>query len=398
MDQVNSIWEMLDRTFAMTPSMKKDQIALGTEIQPTGQTRTLLTEISEPQWLELIEALRFLLPHAESNDVWSEIGYALLSLKNQPARQLWIDFSKKAPGYQTGAPEAWWEQHQTQTPRTDFRHIFNIARSHGYIHVASPESFSPVPDVAATKDPLIDSGSTNDSDGSIDVVPGGPIKPIIQLSDSRFAEIVDQLETLLVPEVFVQGPALVRRSEAHSIKEIQRSSDGIMLVQVTREWLRNYTDEIAEWQKYVAKGGVGWVKTKPSDEHVSTLLNLRSWSKLRPLEAIARAPFVREDGSICDEPGYDSRSRVLYVPGAAFPPIPTDPSYAEAHEALERVRGVFDQFPWKERASESAFLAHILSESARLAIDRCPMFFYDAPDAGTGKSLLQEMADRKSVV
>lgn len=285
-------------------------------------------------------------------------------------------------------------------PRSDYRRIFALARKYGMARVASPESFALVsPDIGSAErdgreDTLMDGGSTNESDGSIDVVPNGPIRPIIQISDSRFAEIVDQLETLLVPEVFVQGPGLVRRSEAHSAKEIQRSNDALMLVEVTADWIRKRTDEIAEWQLYIQKDGRGWVKTKPSQEHVNTLLNQRGWKKLRPLEAIARAPFVREDGSICDEPGYDSRSRVLYVPGATFPPIPADPSYTEASEALERIRGVFDQFPWKERASESAFLAHVLSESARLAIDRCPMFFYDAPDAGTGKSLLQEMAAR----
>lgn len=113
MDQVNSIWETLDKTFATTPSTQKIQTVEGTEIQLTGPTQTLLTEISEPEWLELIEALKFLVPHAGDEQLWAEIGMALLSIKDcgKPVRQLWLDFSRKAPNWEDGAAERWWELH-----------------------------------------------------------------------------------------------------------------------------------------------------------------------------------------------------------------------------------------------------------------------------------------------
>lgn len=393
LEQLNRLWTLLNQTFALTPQTMTDLTADGKPATETHQTgEATLTEISDSDWKDLIEALRFLVPHAESNDVWSEVGYALLSLTNKPARQLFIDFSKKAPNYEPGAPEAWWDTHRTQTPRTDYRHIFTMARERGMARVADPATFPTVPAEPDSGDPESDPLVAEDN-SAINVVPDAPEKPLIQLADSRYSEIIDQLEDIIVPAVFSQGPYLVRQTQAHSVKDIQRPADALMIVQVTLDWLKKHLGEVAVWQLFRAKDNT-WYPTKPSAEHVAGVLNLKGWTKLRPLEAIARAPFVRSDGSICDEPGYDSRSRVLYVPGTEFPPIPTNPSHLEAREALERVRGVFDQFPWKERASESAFLSHILTEAARLAIDRCPMFFYDAPDAGTGKSLLQEMAAR----
>jgi Primase C terminal 2 (PriCT-2) len=419
MEKMNQIWEMLTQTFAIPSTIPKTPTAEATAAQITDSSSLTSTSagtntnadinisprttISESEWTDLLNALRFLLPHAADNDTWSEIGYALLSLRtlrkasgqteDAPTRRLWIDFSRKAPGWTEGAPEQWWETHHAQTPRTDYRHIFTMARQRGMARVADPASFPVVEssgDVgsAATQEPASDAAG-----GEISVVPDAPTHAIIELSDSRYSEIIEQIEDLLVPEVYVQGPHLVRRSEAHDDGEIHRSSDGMMLILVTREWMKKRLGEIAVWNKFLKTEG-RWVETKPSDEHITGVLNLRGWRKLRPLEAIARAPFVRADGSICDEPGYDRRSRVLYVPGAEFPAIPTAPDQREAFEALERIRGVFDQFPWKERASESAFLSHILTEAARLAIDCSPVFFYDAPAPATGKTILQGMAAR----
>jgi hypothetical protein len=355
-----------------------------------------LSEISESEWQELLSALRFLLDKVADNDTWSSIGYALLTLQtSRPAYQLWIDFSRKAAGYEKGAAEAWWEAHKNQTPRTDYRHIFKMARDRGMARVASVESFPPVVETPRGADESSGSDGSDSADsgqGTIDVVP--PVsQPIIQLVQGNYSNIIDQMEEMMVPEIYVQGPHLVRRTQAHDDTKIRRMNDAIMLTMVTQEWLKKRYGELATIQKYLKSEGT-WINTDLTTEYVNGVLNLGGWTKLRPLDAIARAPFVRTDGSICDEPGYDHGARVLYLPSTVYPAIPTAPDQDQAREAIERIRGVFDQFPWKEPASESAFLSHILAECSRLAIDQCPMYFYDAPSAGTGKGLLQEMAAR----
>jgi len=428
LDQVNSVWTTLTKTFATTSSKLENQTAsaLGQNplealklISSDQSTSDVLSVISDEDWQTLLSALRFLLDKVADNDSWSKIGYALLSLQGtRPARQLWEDFSKKAVGYVEGGAAAWWDAHSRQEPRTDYRAIIAMARRAGMENVANPEAFPPVraePEQTQTDtgtdqaiegraEDVVAPAQQGDADadaqdaagdpGAINVVPDAPIKPVIQLSDPRYSEIVDQLEGILVPYAFVQGPHLVRQTEAHADSDITRSDDALMLVNVSKAWMLKKLGELAIWQKWL-KGPPGqWVNTKPSVEHIIGLLDLNSWTQLRPLDAIARAPFVRPDGSICDTPGYDRRARVLYVPSTEFPAIPERPDQDCARAALERIRGVFDQFPFKEPASEAAFLSHILTEAARVAIDRSPMFFYDAPSAGTGKGLLQEMAAR----
>jgi hypothetical protein len=111
MDQLNSVWTTLT-TFATPESAKVNRTvqaqAPSLEIPPE-----VLTTISDAEWEELIAALRFLVPHAGDEETWSRIGMALLSIKDsgKPAKQLWLDFSRKAPNWQDGAAEEWWSAH-----------------------------------------------------------------------------------------------------------------------------------------------------------------------------------------------------------------------------------------------------------------------------------------------
>jgi len=255
--------------------------------------------------------------------------------------------------------------------------------------VASPDDFPPV---AST-----DSPPAANSD-LVDVMPPeARITPgqlrMIRLSEARFSEILDELEEVISPYVYTQGSHLVRTSEAHNDAAIQRSADALMLVGASKDWARKRLGQLCDFKKYLSSRDE-WVSVAPSAEHVNAMLGLGGWSTLRPLDALARAPFLRPDGSICDVPGYDPSSRTLYVPAITYPPIPETPTRDDAVAALARIREPFNEFPWKEEASESTFLSHILAEAARLAMERCPMYFYDAPMAGTGKSTLQEMAAR----
>lgn len=381
---MDQMWEKLTQAYAKSLPTAAVLIAGARASYPPTESE-VITQISEEDWQHLLACLRFLLDKVSDNDSWSEVGYALLSLQasDKPAERLWLDFSSKAVGYEPGAAEAWWASHRSQDPRTDYRHIFNMARQRGMQRVASVDAFTPVPEAEPHSD-------------LVDVVP--PEAPtgertLIRLSEARFSEILDQLESTLNPFVYTQGSHLVRTSEAHNDGAIQRNTDAVMLIIATKEWARKRFGELCDFQKYIKSEG-DWFSVAPSAEHINTMLGLGSWNTLRPLDAIARAPFLRDDGSICDTPGYDPMSRTLYVPSIEFPPIPETPSREDAMAALTRLREPFNEFPWKEEASESAFISHILSEAARLAMERCPMYFYDAPMAGTGKSTLQEMAAR----
>lgn len=390
MAQLDSVWKTLVTNYATKPSTGAPQTAAGAaslQGSPPSDHRAtteVMKMINEDDWQHLLACLRFMLDKVQSNDEWSEVGYSLLSLQrsDKPAEQLWLDFSRKAVGYEPGAAEAWWSSHRMQEPRSDYRHIFNMARKLGMQRVADPAAFAPVPEA----DPHSD---------LVDVVPPdvGEARTLIRVSGAEFSNIVKQLEEILSPHVYTQGSHLTRTSEAHSDGVIRRSADAMMLIPATEGWSRIKFGELCDFVKYNVRQDE-WVPIAPSMEHIGALMDRGSWTTLRPIDAVARAPFLRDDGTICDVRGYDPASRTLYVPSIEFPPIPENPTRDDALAALIRLREPFNEFPWKEAASETAFISHILAEAARLAMERCPMYFYDAPMAGTGKSTLQEMAAR----
>jgi putative DNA primase/helicase len=402
LDQLNQTWQRVTSRYATVSSLttsKLDSPSSASTWPNSSNDSAVLTEISDSDWSTLSAALNFMQDKVADNDTWSQIGYALLSLQaTRPAEQLWLDFSRKAAGYEVGAPEAWWAAHYragTQT-RTDYRHIFAMARQRGWGATSRPEDF-PVVSVSAApraRENAVPNGPelpVQPDPGASALLAPEPDKPIVRLSAPNFSAIVDQLEVIAKPEIFTQANHLVYLTRGHEDDEIQRSADQKMLVPVTPEYAHKRLGELATFWKYNQKKE-DWDETEPSVRHINTMIKQGSWLRLRPLDAIARAPFVRRDGSICDTPGYDRASRTLLLPSAEFPRIPRDPDHADALSALERVRGVFHQFPWATPAAESGFLAHVLSEAGRLAINKCPMFFYNAPSAGTGKTLLQTAA------
>ena len=387
--QLDSLWAAMSASLSIPKKTKSP-----TPTPETGKTGAptddaLRTEISDSEWTDLLDALRALFEFSGGNDEWSEVGYALLSLQHsRPARQLWIDFSDRAAGAEPGAAEAWWAAHVGAVPRSDYRHIFRLARAQGWRPRASADIFAPVPESGA--------GDVHEVPGDIQVsvLPPEPDRPVLRVAGGNLPGLIERCTDLLVPELFCNAGSLVKVA-ASPAAEGQDVRPGVfqpvLMRSITPAWLAWRLTQLATWQKLDVRS-VEWRDINCPDDIADKFHHMGEWPRIRPLEAIVSAPFMREDGSICEKPGYDSLARAIYVPNEPFPEVPAAPSVQECHAALDVLTAPFAEFPFAEPAFKSAFLAHILSEAARLAIDLCPMFWYTAPDAGTGKSLLSDMA------
>jgi hypothetical protein len=116
--------------------------------------------------------------------------------------------------------------------------------------------------------------------------------------------------------------------------------------------------------------------------------------KFPPLEALIEAPFLRSDGTICDCPGYDARTCLFYAPapGLQLPGIPEAPTSDHLDVALDLLDSAIGDFPFADDASRANAMASMLTPLVRPAIDSpTPLALYDAPQAGTGKTLLAEV-------
>ena len=158
--------------------------------------------------------------------------------------------------------------------------------------------------------------------------------------------------------------------------------------------MRGRADRCADFVR-ITKQGDNWIKTKvnPPEIVIKDLMALPTWP-FPALEAVVESPILRPDGSIFGAPGYDAQTKLYYrpVPGFRHPEIPTSPGKDQVRAALELVNEAIGEFPYADKSSAANTLGLLVTLLIRQAIPGpVPLALIDAPQAGTGKTLLAEI-------
>ena len=215
--------------------------------------------------------------------------------------------------------------------------------------------------------------------------------PTIQTNNRHLRDVTaNSLEALQAandpPEMFVRAGALVRvREDEHGTPQIQH---------MELNHVRGRLARVADFVK-ISKQGEEFVETKvsPPEIVVKDLMALSSWP-FPALEAVVESPILRPDGSVSDTPGYDSATRLYYrpLPGFECGEIPAEPARGQIRAAMDLVNEAVGEFPYADKASAANTLGLVVTSLIRQAIDGpTPLGLIDAPQAGTGKSLLAEI-------
>lgn len=112
---------------------------------------------------------------------------------------------------------------------------------------------------------------------------------------------------------------------------------------------------------------------------------------LRELRGVVTAPTMRPDGSLLTDAGYDEATGLLLKPGK-WPTVPENPTEQEMRQAMEALWRPFGAFPFVDTVSRSIWLATLLTAIIRQSLPLAPATSVDAPEAGTGKTLLGKCA------
>jgi hypothetical protein len=114
---------------------------------------------------------------------------------------------------------------------------------------------------------------------------------------------------------------------------------------------------------------------------------------IRELHGVIHEPCLRRDGSVLDEPGYDERTRLLYLPCSGRVTIDQFPTRDDALVSIENLLEIVRDFPFVDEGHRTAWLAALLTPFARFAFSeaRAPLFMIDANSPGTGKSTLADV-------
>jgi hypothetical protein len=149
---------------------------------------------------------------------------------------------------------------------------------------------------------------------------------------------------------------------------------------------------VAEFEKWDARVRRFVPKDCP-EKLAETYLERSGHWQLPVLAGVTNTPFLRVDGSLCEQPGYDAASQLLFEPnGRVFPAVPAAPTRADAEAALKHLETVIRAFPFVRKVDHSVALSGILTALDRRAMMTAPLHAFTAPAPRTGKSLLVDIA------
>jgi hypothetical protein len=224
----------------------------------------------------------------------------------------------------------------------------------------------------------------------------GPSRTLVRLLPGCLHKYAAATEGLIAQEVYVRGGDLVRIGLSPDLANpagslhITRDERQAVVLPVSAEHLRRRLTELAQFQVY-RRREKDWVDIDCPKDLAANIMGAGDWPQFKSLTAIATAPFIRPDLTICATHGYDAATGVYLRPAQAFPSIPAEPTRTEADEALSALMQAFGEFPFAEPASRAVFAANVLTAAVRVTLGTSPVFFYTAPVPATGKTLLARM-------
>jgi putative DNA primase/helicase len=149
--------------------------------------------------------------------------------------------------------------------------------------------------------------------------------------------VVNEAEDALIilgREIFSRGSMLVRPIMSKLPASNKRETESWQLIPIARPYLVETLTCAARFMKFDGRAK-GFVPTDAPDRVADTYLSRIGGWKLPELSGVTCAPFLRRDGSLCQRPGYDPESGLLFKPGLEiFPVVSLQPSKADAVEAL----------------------------------------------------------------
>ena len=191
--------------------------------------------------------------------------------------------------------------------------------------------------------------------------------------------------------VYQRGAMLVR-----PILEEVDAADGrrtkvAPLARIELPYMRDLLCRSARWRKLDRRGHTE-ILIDPPTNVAQVILHRRGEWRFPTVVGVITTPTLRPDGSLLVRPGYDRMTRLILVDPPPMPAIPECPSREDALAALALLEDLLGEFPFTDAASRSVALSALITPVVRGAFPVTPMHVISAPEAGSGKSYLLDVA------
>ena len=301
-------------------------------------------------------------------DEWIRVGLSLYAALGADGIDLWETWSARAEKNDPETTREKWPSFAGVRSIT-VGTLFWLARQNGWR-------------VRATQ--------ASDQDASADET-----RPLIRIFAGFMHVTIDRAERALLRSdlgFYQRGSMVVRPAMVPVAVSKGRQIDAVRLVHVKAHHMAEAFTKVAHWERFDGRA-MDWVNTDCPHRIAETYLAREGQWRLPVLTGITNCPTLRPDGTILDLPGYDAETGLLFDPqGARFPELPRDPHRTTACQALAFLNDLISTFPFVTPADRAVALSGILTALIRRSLPTAPLHGFNAPAAGTGKSLLVDLA------
>ena len=219
--------------------------------------------------------------------------------------------------------------------------------------------------------------------GWLDISPNiARMKPIIRAIGGELNRVVEVAEK----ELSMDGSYYQRGG---SIVEVinDPGTNLTRIHEINQPSLMRALSRIATWMHY-DKRNQQWVRCDPHGRYIAVLHDVAQYPHIPVLNGLARQPYLRSDGSLVSNPGYDGQTCLYGIFNRDEFIAVKKPDKNHALKALERLAELVKEFSFATYADRSAAICAILTAVVRASLDLAPMFHVKAHMVGSGKSYL----------
>lgn len=210
-------------------------------------------------------------------------------------------------------------------------------------------------------------------------------KPLILVQAGELPRICDATETELAKTLryYQRGGVMVTITTDPSTKETT-------VKPISLPSLNRAMAGLAIWQRFDKRTN-SWVVCDPPEKYTRILHDATVYPHLPVLNGLARQPYLRPDGSLMTDAGYDVNTGMFGVFNVKQFSIPGQPTHQQAENALIELSALLSEFSFKTKHDKAAALSGILTAAIRSSLTQAPMFHVKAPSISSGKSYLCEL-------
>lgn len=170
-----------------------------------------------------------------------------------------------------------------------------------------------------------------------------------------------------------------------------RVAAGTLEIQVlTPEWLALLLTRIAEWQKYDGRVK-DYVNIDCPEKVARAYLAASGEWRVPVLRGVTECPTLRQDGTLLSRRGFDEASGLFLDYDGPPVRLPPSPTREDAKAAFDVLAQPFEEFPFSSPEDRSVAISALLTGLVRKVLPTAPLHAFDAPAAGSGKSLLADV-------